>query len=139
MTGLPTTSAPSFRGRLVALMPDSTTKPTATPTDAHDAVEYPRTLEQLLERVRELPETAEALAESPVAPRDLSLNHHLIDDLGLDSIQLLTLAVAVENAFEVAFSEEDDEQLGTLRELLTRVLEQLPARPSSAPTERRGA
>ena len=85
------------------------------------------TVEQLLERVRALPAVSEALIESPLDASDLQLDHHLIDELRLDSIQLLSLAVAVENEFQVAFSEEDDEQITTVKELLTRVAVMLEA------------
>ena len=88
------------------------TPPNADPT---------RRLTQLLERVRSLDAVAEALAESPLPVDRLRLEHHLVDDLRLDSIQLLSLAVAVENEFDVAFSEEDDQEITTLKELLERV------------------
>ena len=42
----------------------------------------------------------------------------LVDDLELDSLQLLTLAVEVENRFRVRLSEDDDQAIETVDDLV---------------------
>ena len=51
----------------------------------------------------------------------------LIEDLSLDSIQLLTLAVEVENHFRVCLDPERDKELRTLEDLVRAVRSQLEA------------
>lgn len=57
----------------------------------------------------------------------------LVEDLGFDSLRLLTLAAAVENRFQVALTPEDDERISTIGDLAA-VLE---ARLAETPTDRR--
>ena len=45
----------------------------------------------------------------------------LVEDLELDSLRLLTLAVEVENRFRVAFEPEDDEEIVTVGDLVDAV------------------
>ncbi len=45
----------------------------------------------------------------------------LIDDLELDSLQLLTLAVEVENHFRVRLSEDDDQAIVTVGDLVATI------------------
>lgn len=42
----------------------------------------------------------------------------LVEDLGLDSLRLVTLAVAVENHFEICLEPEDEETLVTVEDLV---------------------
>lgn len=45
----------------------------------------------------------------------------LVEDLELDSVRLLTLAVEVENHFQVCLDEEDDAAIITVGDLVTTV------------------
>lgn len=45
----------------------------------------------------------------------------LVDDLELDSLALLTLAVEVENQFRVRLSEDDDQAIETVDDLVSTV------------------
>ena len=51
---------------------------------------------------------------------------HLVEDLELDSLRLLTLAVEVENRFRVCLDEEDEAVIETVGDLV-RLIEQKPA------------
>ncbi len=55
----------------------------------------------------------------------LHLEHNLVEDLELDSIRLLTLAVEVESEFQVILS--DDQDLITVGDLVAEVIRQHPA------------
>jgi len=44
--------------------------------------------------------------------------HRLVEDLGLDSLRLMTLAVAVENHFEVCLDPQDEAELVTVGDLV---------------------
>ncbi len=57
----------------------------------------------------------------------LPLDAHLVNDLELDSIRLLTLAVEVENHFRVALDPEDEENIQTVRDLVDAVAGKLAA------------
>lgn len=50
---------------------------------------------------------------------------HLVEDLELDSIRLLTLAVEVENHFRVALDEADEEEIDTVGDLVEAVRRKL--------------
>lgn len=50
----------------------------------------------------------------------------LIEDLRLDSIRLLTLAVEVENRFRICLDEEDEETIATVGDLVDAVRRKLP-------------
>jgi acyl carrier protein len=49
----------------------------------------------------------------------------LVEDLGLDSLQALTLAVEVENRFQVRLDGEDDAGISTVGDLVASVRRQL--------------
>ena len=51
----------------------------------------------------------------------LSLDMHLVEDLRLDSIRLLTLAVEVENHFRICLDETDDAGIATVGDLVAAV------------------
>ena len=62
-------------------------------------------------------------------PGALTVEMDLIDDLELDSLLLLTLAVEVENRFRVCLDQEDEAAIrtvGDLAETVHRKLEQAP-------------
>lgn len=51
---------------------------------------------------------------------------HLVEDLELDSLRLLTLAVEVENHFRICLDEDDEAEIETVGDLV-RVIEQKTA------------
>jgi acyl carrier protein len=51
----------------------------------------------------------------------LALEARLIEDLRLDSIRLLTLAVEVENHFQICLDPEDDATIETVGDLVAAV------------------
>lgn len=63
---------------------------------------------------------------------ELDAGQRLVEDLALDSIRLLTLAVEVENHFEVCLSEEDDQSIETVADLVAVVRRELEAQESLA-------
>ena len=55
----------------------------------------------------------------------LSMDMRLVEDLRLDSIRLLTLAVEVENRFRVRLGEEDEARIETVGDLVSVVRRKL--------------
>lgn len=53
----------------------------------------------------------------------------LVEDLGFDSLKLLTLAAEVENRLQVALDAEDDAAIATIGDLVDRLERKLAARP----------
>jgi len=51
---------------------------------------------------------------------------HLVEDLELDSLRLLTLAVEVENHFRICLDEQDEDEIETIGDLV-RVIERKTA------------
>ncbi len=71
--------------------------------------------EEILQGIREV--AREHLAwERPLQPP-----MRLVEDLALDSIRLLTLAVEVENRFEVCLDPQDEEAITTIGDLVDAV------------------
>jgi acyl carrier protein len=60
--------------------------------------------------------------------RTIGLDERLVEELGLDSIRLLTLAAEVENRFEIALDPEDEAGIRTVGDLLDAVERKLAAR-----------
>jgi len=60
--------------------------------------------------------------EGPLSPE-----MRLVEDLRLDSIRLLTLAVEVENYFRVRLDEQDEEGIATVGDLAATVRRKLAA------------
>ncbi len=88
----------------------SETAPTAPPTEA-----------EILAGIAEA--AREHLAwQGPLAPE-----MRLVEDLKLDSIRLLTLAVEVENRFRVCLDQEDEEGIATVGDLAAAVRRKLVA------------
>ncbi len=50
-------------------------------------------------------------------PREIQPTDRLVDDLGLDSLTLTTLAVELEDRFQVILSDEDATRIQTVAEL----------------------
>jgi acyl carrier protein len=46
---------------------------------------------------------------------------HLVEDLGLDSLKLLTLTVEVENRFRIRLDEETEARIETVADLVTAI------------------
>lgn len=61
---------------------------------------------------------------------ELPLEARLVEDLELDSIRLLTLAVEVENHFRVALEPEDEEGIVTVADLVETVRHRLREKPT---------
>ena len=57
----------------------------------------------------------------------ISLDAKLVEDLELDSIKLLTLAVEVENLFRIRLEPDDEEGIVTVGDLVRVVQEKLRA------------
>ena len=73
----------------------------------------------------------EAVAAEHLAHRgSLEPDMRLVEDLELDSIRLLTLAVEVENRFRIALDPEDEEGIATVGDLVDAVERKLAARES---------
>ncbi len=63
---------------------------------------------------------------------EVSPDARLIEDLGLDSLQLLTLSFEVEHHFEIILEPEDEQAIVTVRDLtdtIARVLARTGASP----------
>jgi acyl carrier protein len=72
---------------------------------------------------------AEVAREHLAYDGPLALDARLIDDLRLDSIRLLTLAVEVENYFQICLDPEDDAAIETVGDLVAAVGRKLHAAP----------
>ncbi len=69
---------------------------------------------------------AQALArEFEFEPAELRLEAHLVDDLDLDSIDAIDLAVRLEEQLGVSFSEEDLKSVQTLEDVVDLIHERL--------------
>jgi acyl carrier protein len=69
----------------------------------------------------------EARYDGPLSPEQ-----RLIQDLELDSLQLFSLAVAVEDRFRICLTEEDEQGLATLGDLAEVVRHKLTGVESDA-------
>jgi acyl carrier protein len=63
---------------------------------------------------------------------EVSPDARLIEDLGLDSLQLLTLSFEVEHHFEIILEPEDEQAIVTVRDL-TDTIARLLARTGASP------
>jgi acyl carrier protein len=52
----------------------------------------------------------------------------LVEDLGLDSLRLLTLALAVEDHFRITLSEDDESAISTVGDLIATIERKLTAK-----------
>jgi acyl carrier protein len=59
--------------------------------------------------------------------RELALDMRLVEDLELDSIRLLTLAMEIEDRFEICLDEEDEDAIVTVDDLVGVVRRKLAA------------
>jgi acyl carrier protein len=68
---------------------------------------------------------------------ELKNDSRLIEDLGLDSLQLQGLAVEVENHFRICLEPEDEEAIETVGDLVTIVQAKLAEEPTATPQHER--
>ncbi len=59
--------------------------------------------------------------------RELSADMRLVEDLELDSIRLLTLAMEIEDRFKICLDEDDEESILTVADLVGVVRRKLAA------------
>lgn len=59
--------------------------------------------------------------------RELKVDMRLVEDLELDSIRLLTLAMEIEDRFEICLDEDDEESIVTVADLVDVVRRKLAA------------
>ncbi len=65
--------------------------------------------------------------EGPMAPEA-----HLVEELRLDSLRLLTLAVEIENRFRIRLEPEDEARLETVADLVSTVRRKLASAADGA-------
>lgn len=88
-------------------------------------------------RTRLLAEIAEIAREKVGWTGPVSPGLRLVEDLALDSLRLLTLAVEVEDHFRVSLEEEDEAEIRTLGDLADTVARKLAEDPQEE-TDGRG-
>jgi len=66
-----------------------------------------------------------------VPDRALDDSTHFVDDLGADSLAVVDLTLALEEAFDIDIADEDVERLRTVKDVIDYVEQQLAARRSS--------
>jgi len=59
--------------------------------------------------------------------REIEPGERLVEELGLDSIRLLTLAAEVENRFRIALDPEDEARIATVADLVAVIQAKLAA------------
>jgi len=62
-----------------------------------------------------------------IGPEAVQMDAALRTDLGLDSLELLELTIAVEEALEVSFEQDRLEDIQTLRQMVDLAVAKLPA------------
>jgi len=60
---------------------------------------------------------------------EIRKDHHLVDDLGLDSLDIVTLEVDLEERFGIRFEEGDIEKQSTVDHLVGYVMEHMTGDP----------
>jgi acyl carrier protein len=68
-----------------------------------------------------LDEIRRVVARELESTRDIKLSDRLVDDLGLDSLTLTTLAVELEDRFQIILSDEEAMRIQTVGELTRMV------------------
>jgi acyl carrier protein len=66
-----------------------------------------------------------------VADRALDVSTRFVDDLGADSLAVVDLTLALEEAFDIDIADEDVERLLTVQDAIDYVEQRLAARRSS--------
>ncbi len=62
------------------------------------------------------------IEELDVEPKDVKPEATFVDDLGADSLGLVELQLAIEEAFEIDIPDEDTEKLRTVQDLVDYVV-----------------
>jgi len=62
-------------------------------------------------------------------PYPVELDTHVLNDMELDSLQLIALVVEVENRFRVCLEPEDEAQIATIGDLVEVIRQRLPEDP----------
>ncbi|NQU21941.1 MAG: acyl carrier protein [Candidatus Nealsonbacteria bacterium] len=79
-----------------------------------------------LSRDRILAEIKEIVAEQTETPaEEIREDHHLLDDLGFDSLAIVEMSMEIEEHFDVSVPDELGEQARTVRDVTDGVLELL--------------
>ena len=87
-----------------------------------EAIDRPLTRESVLERVREI------LVESfELEPAAIQLDSHLIDDLDLDSIDAIDLAVELEQETGLRLEEQELRRIRQVKDIVDLVCDRLVA------------
>lgn len=81
---------------------------------------------------------AEVAREHLDCDRSLAWDARLVEDLGLDSVRLLTLAVEVENRFRVCLEPSDERAIVTVGDLVQAIERRLRERATTEPDESDG-
>jgi acyl carrier protein len=100
---------------------------------------------ETLDPLRPVPSRARLLAEIAEIAREkvgwtgpVSPELRLVEDLALDSLRLLTLAIEVEDHFRVCLDEMDEEEIETLGDLADTVARKLAAEVAEDGSEELG-
>ena len=62
-------------------------------------------------------------------PYPVELDTHVLNDMELDSLQLIALVVEVENRFRVCLEPEDEARIATIGDLVEVIRRRLPEDP----------
>jgi len=62
-------------------------------------------------------------------PYPVELDTHVLNDMELDSLQLIALVVEVENRFRVCLEPEDEARIATIGDLVKVIRRRLPEDP----------
>jgi len=82
--------------------------------------------EEILERVRR------AVREDLACEVPVDESSDLLKDLQLDSLQRVTLAVALENDFEICFDPEEEQALATIGDVVDLLEREAAAQPGES-------
>jgi acyl carrier protein len=62
-------------------------------------------------------------------PYPVELDTHVLNDMELDSLQLIALVVEIENRFRVCLEPEDEARIATIGDLVEVIRQRLPEDP----------
>jgi acyl carrier protein len=82
----------------------------------------------MIEEVLVLVEIRRIVERETALPREVRDSDRLIEDLGLDSLTLTTLAVELEDRFQIFLSDEEATRVATVGELVKLVVARSAAR-----------
>jgi acyl carrier protein len=73
-----------------------------------------------------------AAAEGGVEPSQVTRDHAFVADLGFDSLDVMEMAMELEEVFEVNVPDDDLERLVTVGQVIDFVINAVNARPAAA-------